>query len=364
MTLGTIMTTVTPRERSGSQTAARYDFQANYAILKLIELRETRPDFQVIFDYYDDLVVLDSASNPQGVSFYQLKSKDPGDWTIKDLCKKVGAKSPRSIVARLYSHVTSFGDAIVETALISNAPFKIKLNDGTTTSAPHTRITGSELHTDEITVVETAVNDDITPANVPPWLPKLAFIRTSLGVHEQELVVIGRLQQHLEQEDADGNPKTTALYRTLHASVIERSKFSEEGLPFDQLLSRKSLTKTEVDALISRAQERGRSYIEDWPLISADLTTAGVGSKEQIQIRSAAIAYARDRSAGRPSAARLALFAGDWTSNNQNQIANSATVLEIANLMQNAATESFHCSNLELRAAFLVEAHGAANGAD
>ena len=62
--LATLPETVVPRERAGSQTAARYDFQANFGILKLVELRESGKDFRVVFDIFDDIMVLDPAEAP------------------------------------------------------------------------------------------------------------------------------------------------------------------------------------------------------------------------------------------------------------------------------------------------------------
>src|SRR6266446_1549944 len=185
--LSVLMKSVVPRERAGSQTQARYDFQANFGILKLVELRESGRDFRIVFDIFDDLMVVDSASAPTQACFYQLKSKDPGDWTIPDVCKKIGAQIPRSIISRLYAHVASFGAAVAETGLVSNAAYKLKLLDGSTTSGAHHRIGGAELHPDEVQKVAAAVGADIHPADVPSWLPKLAFIRTTLGVHGQEL---------------------------------------------------------------------------------------------------------------------------------------------------------------------------------
>ncbi len=351
------MKTIPPRERSGSQTAARYDFQANFGILKLVELRESKQDFRIIFDLYDDLMVLDSSTAPNQARFYQLKSKDPGDWTIQDLCKKIGATVPRSIISRLYAHVGVFGPAVVETGLVSNAPYKLKLLDGSSSTGSHHKITGPELHADEVTKVATAVTDDISPADVPSWLPKLALIRTTLGVHGQDLVVIGRLQQHIEQIEGAGAVKTSALYQTLHASIVQRTTFSQEGLDHTELLSRKSLTRDELEDLLARAYGRQRSFLEDWDVIRADLQTANIGSLVQIRLKTAAVAYARDRTSGRPDTARLTKFAGEWLEANTSAIAQCNTILEIAERLQAAAPEKYGYSDLELRAAMIVEAY-------
>lgn len=355
------MKSVPPRERAGSQTSARYDFQANFGILKLVELRESKDDFRIIFDLYDDIMVLDSTVSPHEARFYQLKSKDPGEWTIPDLCKKIGASLPRSIVSRLYAHVAAFGPAVAETGIVSNAAYKLKLQNGTSSTGTHHRIIGTELHAEEIARVATAVTDDINPADVPAWLPKLAFIRTTLGVHGQDLVVIGRLQQHIEQIEGIGAVKTSALYYTLHASIVKKTTFSQEGLDHTELLSRKSLTREEFEDLLIRACGRPRSFLEDWDVIRSDLLAAKVGSVAQIKLKTAAVAYSRDRSSGRAEASRLAAHAGDWLSDHKQTIDGCNTVLEIAELMKAAAPENYGYSDIELKAAMIVEAYEAAH---
>jgi hypothetical protein len=359
--LAELIKSAAPRERAGGQTQARYDFQANYSILKIVELQESGQDFRIFFDLFDDIMVVDSATAPTEARFYQLKSKDPGDWTIPDVCRKLGAKAPRSIISRLYAHVVSFGTAVMETGLVSNAAYKMKLMDGSTTSGVHHRIAGTELHTDEIEKIAAAVNADIDPADVPSWLPKLAFIRTTLGVHGQELVVIGRLQTHLEQIDGTGTVKTSALYRTLHAAIVQRTTFSQEGIDHADLLSRKSLERKEIEELLASVSARPRGFVEDWEIILSDLESHGIGSVAQIRLKTAAITYMRDRNSDRGNAGKLSASFGDWIKNNSGTVGGCDSILQIADLAKSAITEHYGYSDLELRAAMIVEAYEATN---
>ncbi len=345
-----------PREQSGSQTAGRYGFQANYGILKLIELRESGQDFRVVFDLFDDLIVLDCSSSPKEMRFYQVKSKDPGDWTGANVCSKIGEAKPRSIVSRLYDHVHQFGAVVVETGLVSNAPFKLKLNDGTTTSGTHLRIMGSDLHGDEIAKISKAVDDDFSPADVPRWLPRLAFIRTTLGIHGQDLVVIGRLQQHNEVIDGPQGIKTSALYQTLHASVEHRTAYSERAANAEALILRKSITRSDLDELIERATNRRRGILEDWAILQADFNARGVGSRRQILLQTAAIAYLRDRGAGRAKL-KLSEAMRLWAGTHAADLEHCTSVLDVAQLLRDAVASPVDCSELELEAASIVEAY-------
>ncbi|MDP3682434.1 MAG: dsDNA nuclease domain-containing protein, partial [Ignavibacteria bacterium] len=74
-----------PREKAGSTSASRFDYQKDYSICKLIESHLTSNDYIIIFDWHEDLIIMDSELNPQTVSFYQIKGKKTGTWTIKQL---------------------------------------------------------------------------------------------------------------------------------------------------------------------------------------------------------------------------------------------------------------------------------------
>lgn len=357
-----LLETSSPRERSGSQTAGRYDFQTNFGILKLVELREAGHDFRVVFDVFDDLMVLDSALAPTEVRLYQIKSRDAGDWTTPDVCKKVGNKAPRSIASRLYAHMPTFGVAVAETAMVSNAAFRLDLAAGGTSSGAHHRIGGIELHADEIKRVTAAVLDDFNPADVPAWLPRLAFIRTSLGVHDQQLLVVGRLQKHVEDFESVDGIKVSAVYQTLHASITQKTGFSQDGMSPRELIARKSLSKRELEELFKRAISRGRGFVEDWEIIRAELEKSGVPSIPQIKLKTAALAYKRDRSAGRSDATRLASFVEQWKASHAQEVEASTALLQLAKLMRGALPNSFAFGDLDLDAALLVEAHEAVHG--
>jgi hypothetical protein len=62
-----------PREKAGAQTASRFEFQANFSILKMLELNEAGFDFRALFDHFDHLSILNSSTDPSGISFVKLR---------------------------------------------------------------------------------------------------------------------------------------------------------------------------------------------------------------------------------------------------------------------------------------------------
>src|SRR5262249_8586074 len=182
-----------------------------------------------------------------------------------------------------------------------------------------------------------------------------ALIRTTLTVHGQELVVLGRLQQHIDQVYGIDGVKVRALYETLHASISERTKFSQEGLSSEAMLARKSLTQQELQDLLATALKRRSSYLEDWDTIRADLINDQIGMADQVRLRISFITYSSARNTGQPHAVALSDWVANWKTNNAAGINTCPSVLGLAKLMQNDFTESFGYSDLQIRAAFIVE---------
>ncbi|MEA4849129.1 MAG: dsDNA nuclease domain-containing protein, partial [Clostridiaceae bacterium] len=118
-----------PRDNSGSRSANRFEYQKNWALCKLLELYLTRKDYLLIFEYHDDIIILDSEVNPQKVEFYQVKTKDHSEWTLNDLISSSKAKRKiiPSILSKMYINKLNFPSSTQSLNLVSNQKYNIKL---------------------------------------------------------------------------------------------------------------------------------------------------------------------------------------------------------------------------------------------
>ncbi len=120
---------IKPREQSGSKTARKYNFQKNLSLFLLLKFHEKNDDYVFLFDYHDDLIILDSSINPKNMDFYQIKSKDSGNWTVNTLTKS--SQNKLSISGKLYLNKLNFHHTTRSLNFISNAKFSFKqLNSG------------------------------------------------------------------------------------------------------------------------------------------------------------------------------------------------------------------------------------------
>ncbi len=63
-----------PRENAGALAANRFAYQLDWGLKKLLELEESNLPYTIIFDYQDDILVLDSDDEPNFIDFYQVKT--------------------------------------------------------------------------------------------------------------------------------------------------------------------------------------------------------------------------------------------------------------------------------------------------
>jgi hypothetical protein len=113
-----------PREKAGARTAARFEFQANFSILKILDIHEAGDDYRAIFDHFDDLTILNSSSQPTCIDFFQIKGLSTGSWTIKRLVKEQTDKAPpRSIIGKMYKNAHDFAAHANSITFASNGMF-------------------------------------------------------------------------------------------------------------------------------------------------------------------------------------------------------------------------------------------------
>jgi hypothetical protein len=158
-----------PREKAGAQTASRFEFQANFSILKMLELHEAGFDFRALFDHFDDLSILNSSTDPSGISFFQIKGRsNEQSWTIKQIAKEdKGATPPRSIVGKMYKNAADFSTATDRIVFASNASFALRLKDETKTNADNHAIAGRDLHPSELQLIDAALEVDFPSPRKP-----------------------------------------------------------------------------------------------------------------------------------------------------------------------------------------------------
>lgn len=94
-------------EKTGAHARKGFTYQDWWAAHKSFELlsNTSSKDFAIGVEIKEDVIVIDSLATPSKFEFYQIKKKEPNNWTVTGLLKaekKVSAQE-KSTLSKLYS---------------------------------------------------------------------------------------------------------------------------------------------------------------------------------------------------------------------------------------------------------------------
>ncbi|MBK7955405.1 MAG: DUF4297 domain-containing protein [Candidatus Accumulibacter sp.] len=148
-------------ETGGGHNQKGVNFQRAWALARMFELeREGVDDFLFLFEAIQDVAELDSSLSPSSIRVYQVKKKDRGEWSWRELTKllepsskKSGAQSPSvikdSMIGKLYSAVVAFKELKSSGRFISNVgcdlPLQGQANAATSLACDLSRLEAGHL---------------------------------------------------------------------------------------------------------------------------------------------------------------------------------------------------------------------------
>jgi hypothetical protein len=132
---------VEPRERVGSQTARKYEYQYERTALAALDiLVDDKKHVSVYCDWHDDYVI-ETGFSPTKYIFHQVKGRksSQGPWSFRDLfgvslredgkqTKKPAVVAKSAIVPLMLLHHRNFGDNCAGLAFVTNAGLEPNLS--------------------------------------------------------------------------------------------------------------------------------------------------------------------------------------------------------------------------------------------
>lgn len=113
--------------REKSATGGRYEYQTMWGLALLFEQHGTQDDYAIVFEFHDDVVLLNSTTEPTTARFYQVKSKATnGGWTLSKLLQRekvkteTGIKEKPSHIDKMFDNVAKFPNAVLSADFVSN----------------------------------------------------------------------------------------------------------------------------------------------------------------------------------------------------------------------------------------------------
>jgi hypothetical protein len=261
-----------PRERSGSRTQKRYDYQLCWAFCLLLDLHKASKDYLLVLDYHDDVVVFDSETTPTGIDFYQLKAKSRGTWTLKNLLKAEKGQQ-LSILGKLYAHRLEFGDFAKSGNIISNASFSVKHKDSPTKRKILEYCTTADLCWDALKEVSVALQREHDLSYCPLCDIDTVFRADNLSITEPRTHARGRFMEFIDAQKNTTHCPVSHAFNAIVSELQKRSSFDKQLSSVTDLLSKKGIGRTEFGELVARAQSAAEPA--RWNTIESQLTRDG-----------------------------------------------------------------------------------------
>ena len=255
-----------PRENAGSMAANRFAYQLDWGLKRLLELEEEGKPYTVIFDYQDDILVLDSDEDPQYIDFYQVKTNTAaGGWKKNQLTqvnkKKTNEKSSEptlfdevdadeveedekySKITKLLIHSLDFPTEARDFFFVTNANFGGTLIKGAKLNRAK-ELDFADLIEKARVEIKQRVKEEL-PEIDDGVFEYLHFIKNQMSIDDHEATVIGFLTNFINKHLPKAKVSVKPVYDTLIGEIRKRNDYETEPNSVKDLLKHKAFTKTQ-----------------------------------------------------------------------------------------------------------------------
>lgn len=276
MVLATNLVSTPLRERGA--TGGRYEFQTMWGLALLFQQHGTNDDYAIVFEFHDDVALLDSATNPGSVRFYQVKSKETnGGWTLTSLLKREkvkteqGVKNKPSYIDKMYDNIDKFQSAVFSADFVSNQLC------GFNYSKKCFRL--NECSPDDFKRIVASVRE-VYPNATEAQIGLLGFQHTDLSLGDVVSHTKGKLQTFITEQLGTVRFSPEAVYTAIADECRRKANFSGTVGSLQEAIKEKGLTKDNVQEWLDAIQSN--NYSPDWGAIAPSLTYS---LAEQLHIR-------------------------------------------------------------------------------
>ncbi|EEM72776.1 DUF4297 domain-containing protein [Bacillus anthracis] len=285
-----------PRENSGSKSANRFDYQKNWALCKLFEIHLSKDDYLIVFDYHEDIILTDSETNPQKITFYQIKTKETSHWNITDLVRPKKTKDSSkafSKIGSLYKNKLLFKEVADSLHFVSNTYYNVELEDETPANNIKelciSRLTESQKKTiiaklkKELELENLQIEKDLLYLDISP-----------LSLKENAEHAKGHLVQFLEKIDPNLRYNGNIIYSVLFDEINRRNNYEWDVEDFEEIKKYKGIGKSEFSNMVDKIVTSSQSS-DLWNELKTDIDELKLNLKMKKQLRKQFFKYETER---------------------------------------------------------------------
>ena len=278
-----------PREEVGSNISRKYSFQHDLSLYLLLINHENSEDYVYLFDFHDDLMILDSSTNPQKIDFYQIKSKDKGNWTLNDLLKseknKKTKKDKLSIIGKMYLNKVNFPDNANSLIFISNAPFSIKNLKNKEESLRRSLIKASELDDKCLNLCINKIKEEHSLNDASDFENIIQLQVTNLSNKDSSTHCLGELSKLIHKLNPNNKINPQLAYNQIKGEIFRKTNTitSDKNInDLNELIEIKGISKSVFENLLNKAGLY-KSVEDEWEEVKSQLQSCNIGFIELLK---------------------------------------------------------------------------------
>lgn len=243
---------IKPRENSGASSSNRFDFQKNWALCKIIELHDQPDDYLVTLEFHDDVIVFDSSTNPDKISFYQVKTNKKSNWTINSLIQRKKGQDGNllnSHLGKLYEHFEKFDDSVASLNFVTNNKIKGLLSDGTKCEDT-VGFCCNEIDKKELDKIIQSLKDEHSLNNLKDFSSITFFKLGELSIDKHSDLTKVKLAEYIEKNMPDVKYQISPLYKSIFDEIRKKSNIEHSITSFEELRRYKSVSRQDFDSYL------------------------------------------------------------------------------------------------------------------
>ncbi len=223
-----------------------------------MELHMSGQDYVVIFDHHEDVSVLDAEDNPTSLKGYQVKTKEPGNFTLNALLKREpGAGEPPnqlpSILGKLYDLKIRFPQEVRRLAVISNAFFSLRMQSDGKKHTDSNLTKFADLYEDDRKLVEDSLKEEHGIEGSPELDGILEFERSDIPLRGHETQGKGKLTEFLQKLFPGREFRIVPIFNALTSEISVLNNNHEQNASFEDFLRRKALSRRRFEEVLQEA---------------------------------------------------------------------------------------------------------------
>lgn len=245
MGLAEALVSIPQSERGGEIAQRGFDYQTCWALSQMLEYELDGKNYVFIFEYHDDVLILNDAISPTDIIFAQVKTREK-HWTASLLSSST-KKKPVSIIGKLFIHYKHFYNYLPKLLFITNASFNLCNENGGKSSFGADEVK-DEYKTNFTKAIKKQVELDESSID----LSAMFFVQSSLSLDDHITHLKGKLCDFLSKKFGDSSTLSiNVLVSLLEKECRNRSKVkSADIINFSDLVLRKGFSSQSLNCVL------------------------------------------------------------------------------------------------------------------